>query len=223
MFKKLVISAIVTALMSIGIAAADFDAVVVMPCMDIYEGPTTESEVMLTLERLDEFFVSAPYEEMNGFVKAKVGDAEGWVNKGEFISSVNHVVIGEQMHLYTSPACFFSTEILEANQVLPIVEEITDEYGEFYVVMTENGNGFIPKNANCYIYEIAQMYTRENRYTEFVANGDAVVYSQPNHNAATIGVIEKGEVIKVEGKEKNGYWTISWGDRYGYVNSWYVK
>lgn len=224
MFKKLVVFAIVAIVMSIGIAAADFEAVVAIPCMHIYEGPTMESKVLMTLERLDEFFVSVPYNEIDGLVKVNVDDVEGWVNKGEFISSVDHVVIGEKMRLYTSPTCVFASDYLEPDQILPIVEEITDDdYGEFYVVLTEKSTGFVSKNANCYVYEIAQMYARENGHTEYVANGQAVVYSQPNHNSAAIGIIQKGDVIKVEEKQMSGYWTISYGDRYGYVNSFYVE
>lgn len=210
--------------MAFGTATAEqsFDALVMISELDFYAEPSYDSEVLDTLIRMEEFTVCAPYRKEGDFVYAKVNGVKGWIPKNGMKTIWEHIVPGTMCVVYTSPRCIFSVGSVEAGEELLLIEEYEDsEKGGFYVVLTDEGTGFISKKEDAYILEVLEAY-QSGGYKEIDAKWEACIYSQPDLESAEIGRVEAGESLKVV-SEQDGYLTIVFGERYGYVRKYHVQ
>lgn len=224
--KKLVVSLFVAIAMivALGTAAAEqgFDALVMVNELGFYAEPDYESERLYTFGRMEEFVVCAPYKQIGDFVRAKKNAVEGWIPKAGITTIWEHIVLGTKCITYTSPRCIFSNGSAEAGEVLLLIEEYEDEEkGGFYVVLTDEGTGFISKKADAYSLEVAEAYQWMG-HKEIEAKWAASVYSQPDLESAEIGQVEAGEILKVI-EEENGYLTVLFNERYGYIRKYHVQ
>ena len=205
-----------TATVCAAAAEQGFDALVMISKLDFYAEPSYDSQVLDTLMRMEEFTVCAPYERSGDFVRAKVDGVEGWISKAGVTTVKEHIVLGDACVTYTSPRCIFVNGKAEEGDVLLLIEEYEDdEEGGFYVVLTDEGTGFISKKADAYILEVAEAY-RWFGWKAKDIRGAVNVYSQPDPDSAQIGRVEAGEQLKVL-EEHAGYLTVLYGERYGYV------
>ena len=223
--KKLVVSLFVAIAMivALGVAVAEpgFNALVMVNELGFYAEPDYASEVLYTFERMEEFIVCAPYERNGDFVRARKDNLEGWIPEDEMTTIRSHIVSGTECSIYTSPSSIFATGSAEPGEVLLLVEEYEDqEKGGFYVVLTADGSGFISKMEDVYILELVKAY-RGMRPKNIEASWNASVYSQPDLESTEIGEVKAGETLEVV-EEYNGYFTILFEDRYGYVKKNHV-